>query len=115
MMRIRTFFFFIVATSVISCASGPSHRADSKTVNKCAEVVEKAAVRALVGEPPRSDYKVLGSTYLGLANRRLGNLRLHAFTVEISDEADGGLMLVLTEMPQCRVHDTVFASHALSR
>lgn len=95
------------------CSSAPKHQADPRDIKRCAEVVEKAALKAHLGEPPRLDYMILGTNYLGLANRRLGGLRLHAYSVEISDEADGALMVVMAEMPKCVVHSTTFTTHAL--
>jgi hypothetical protein len=89
--------------------------ANAAKSKKCEKEVEAAAIEKMLGKPPRSEFRVLGVNRLGLANKKLGNLRLELYSVEISDETDGGVMIVFVRKGSCEVHDAVFGTHALAR
>lgn len=82
---------------------------------ECKKAAEKSAVIKLLGEPARSSYRILNSRDLGEGVISLGNLKLNLWTVEIADEADGAVMVVFLNPDTCKVHDTVFGTHALER
>ena len=76
--------------------------------DKCKREAEESAVKKLLGEPAQSEYKILSSRDLGQGVVALGNIKLNLWTVEIADEADGGVMVVFLNPETCKIHDTVF-------
>jgi len=103
----------LAATSIFFSGCATMQAPVSK--GSCRNEVERAAVKMLVGEPAKSEYRILNTKYYGLGVEKLGNMRLHLYTVEIADEADGGVMVAFVNEKICRVHDVRFGTFALSR
>ena len=99
----------IITIFSIFCLSNQSF------AKECKSSAEKVAVKKLLGEPANSEYKILSSRDLGKGVVAIGNMKLNLWTVEIADEADGGVMVVFLNPETCKAHDVVFGTHALKR
>ena len=113
---IDKFQFLLVCIFLLMLSFGCSTvQKIAKQEGACKKQAQHAAINKLVGVEKKSDYKVLNTKYYGLGVEKLGSLRLHLYSVEIADEADGGVMIAFVDEKNCRVHDILFGTHALPR
>ena len=103
---------------LVACTSTarPLELGPRLTKDPCENAVKTAALMKHFGETvSESTYKILHVKNYGRGVRKLGNLKLSLYTVEIADEADGAVMVAFVIPKTCKVHDITFGTMALSR
>ncbi len=106
-------FTFLLLLSVLVITSSCSSLNIPNSNGSCNKQVVSAAVKKYFGKIINPEYRILNTKYFGLGVEKLGNLRLHLYTVEIADEADGAVMVLFVDEKKCDVHDVHFGTHAL--